>query len=130
LKERISELYKLVVMLNFLAEFTRHKLYEHFPFKSRVPGLLNILHPLITDSPDIKQLHRRKIWKQMMYEEITGHMSECRLGIKILLILISYGHQITLTHLKLYEPFSSTVLNTVSEGQRGEIGQIGDAIKQ
>jgi hypothetical protein len=117
LEEGVSELDEFVVKLDFLAEFARHKLDEHFAFESRMPSLFNVLHPLLVDCSGFKELNCRQVRKYSMDVKVSGQVFKNRGAIERNLILVFDCHDVSFAHFELDVPFGSTVFETVAQGQ-------------
>lgn len=82
-----------------------------------MPGLLDILHPLLADSSGPEKLDSGQIGEDMAGEEVTGDVLQSRGPIEALLVLVLDRHDVVLTHFELDEPLRRTVLQTVPQGQ-------------
>ena len=81
LKEGIPQLNHLILKLNILAKLAGQQLHEHFSLESAVPGLPDIIIPLLANPSDLKEFRCCQIRKDMVYEGFLRDFTD--FGVKV-----------------------------------------------
>ena len=113
LKKRISELNCFVEKFNIFAKFTSQQLNEHFPLKSRMPGLFYIVQPFFTNWTTHEKFRSCQIGKNMIRKHLRRNFTELRNSIEMKWIFTLDSHKITVTHLEFQKSLCWIVLNDV-----------------